>query len=128
MIALTMQRGAEHALAERSGDETLRAARKAARKRVNHRIAFMGHAVAYAAVILFLAVVAGLWVALIVALSWGIGLASHGFWGVVAPELRERWVADEVGHQVRTSVVRERRAMGNEHARDMHRLSAAHVK
>jgi two-component system sensor histidine kinase HydH len=85
----------------------------------------MGHGVVYLAVVLFLAVVAGWWPATIVALSWGIGLAAHGFFGVVAPGLRERWVADEVGLQVRTSVLRERRSLGNEHAREMHRLSAA---
>ena len=98
---------------------------KRARSRANNRIAFLGHAVVYGCTNFFLLVVAGFTPAVITALSWGIGLAAHGFWAVLAPELRERWTADEVGRQVRTTVVREKRAMGSEHARDMHRLSAA---
>ena len=121
MIALTMVDSAHTLLADPQRERAL----KRARKRVNHRLAFMGHGVVYLAVVLFLAVVAGWWPATIVALSWGIGLAAHGFFGVVAPGLRERWVADEVGLQVRTSVLRERRSLGSEHAREMHRLSAA---
>jgi signal transduction histidine kinase len=101
------------------------AALKEARKRANKRIAFLGHAVIYAATSLFLFVVAGLFPALVVSLSWGIGLAAHGFFGVVAPELRDRWIAEEVSHRVESSVGRERRSLGVEHAKEMHRLSAA---
>jgi signal transduction histidine kinase len=98
---------------------------KRARSRANNRIAFLGHAVVFGCTNFFLLVVAGLWPAVITSLSWGIGLAAHGFWAVLAPELRERWTADEVSRQVKTTVVREKKAMGNEHAREMHRLSAA---
>lgn len=98
---------------------------KRARKRANRRIGFLGHLVVFLATNLLVLATAGFFAALILALSWGIGLAAHGFFAVVAPELRDRWVDDEVGRQVHTSVTAERRALGEEHVRDMYRLSAS---
>ena len=54
-------------------------------------ISFLGHAIVWFMVVLFISIVASPFVGLIVALAWGIGLASHGFFGVAAPLLRERW-------------------------------------
>ncbi len=85
---------------------------KKARSRANHRIAFLGHMVVYVCTSAFVTLVAGLFVGVIVAMSWGIGLAAHGFFGVVAPVLRERWVQMEVADQVKTTVVKERRHLG----------------
>lgn len=96
-----------------------------ARSRANHRIAFLGHAIVYAGIIALLLVAAGPLVMAIVGLSWGVGLAAHGFFGVVAPLLRDRWVDDEVSRQVETSVGHERRTLGEGHAREMHQLSAS---
>ena len=105
--------------------DSQKAARKKARKRANYRIAFMGHAVVWAMTSVFLLVVAGAFPMMVVALSWGIGLAAHGFFSVLAPQLREQWIEQEVNNKVTPAVVRERRSLGEEHARQMHRLSAS---
>ena len=112
MMALTMQAGtnrsAQRALArqqrtelrkqraearaqKRRGnapDDPQQLALKKAKSRVNHRIAFFGHGVVYLATCLLLLVVAGPLPMFIVALSWGIGLAAHGFFAVAAPLMR----------------------------------------
>jgi signal transduction histidine kinase len=62
---------------------------------------------------------------MVVAFGWGIGLAVHGFVAVVAPELRERWVAADVGREVQSAELRERRVLGDRHARTMEKLSAS---
>jgi signal transduction histidine kinase len=55
------------------------------------RISFYGHAVVFAMCLLLISFVAGPFVGIIVALAWGIGLAAHGFFAIVAPSLRARW-------------------------------------
>jgi signal transduction histidine kinase len=82
---------APHSLAPRASSQS------AARSSANHRIAWYGHAIVYALSCFLLFVVAGFFPALIVALAWGIGLASHGFFAVAAPVLRERWVRQAEG-------------------------------
>src|SRR5437773_8425982 len=82
-----------------------RLARDDARRLATHRVAFLGHAVAWSTVGLFLFVVAGAKVALIVALAWGIGLACHGFFAVLGPVLRRRWTDDEVARRLASNVV-----------------------
>ncbi len=113
MIAASMQQGRD------------RAALRRARSRANHRVAFMAHAIAFGMTVLLIWVGASFFVAVIVGLAWGIGLALHGFFGVVAPSLRERWVQEELDPQIRASVRHERAVLGGDHARQMHRLSAA---
>jgi signal transduction histidine kinase len=94
---------------------------KRARKSANHRIAFYGHAMVWFAVILFLTAVAGPGPATIVALAWAIGLACHGYFGVLAPRLREQLIAEELkGHLQET-----RRALKDEHLRSVAELSAS---
>jgi signal transduction histidine kinase len=95
-----------------------------ARRAAGHRIAFLGHALIWAAVCLLLLVVAGFFPALVVALSWGIGLVAHGFFGVMAPVLHARWVSAEVGRKLHESVTHERRASEGRHARALEALSA----
>jgi polar amino acid transport system substrate-binding protein len=96
-----------------------------ARRAAGHRVAFVGHALIWAAVCLLLLVVAGFFPALVVALSWGIGLLAHGFFGVVAPVLHARWVGAEVGRRVQQSVTHERRVSEGRHARALEALSAS---
>lgn len=57
----------------------------------NILIAWLGHVMVYGLSCLLLLVVAGPFPALIVALAWGIGVASHGFFAVAAPALRRKW-------------------------------------
>jgi signal transduction histidine kinase len=91
----------------------------------NRRIWFLGHAVVYSCTGLFLLFVAGFFVATIVMLSWGIGLAAHGFFAVMAPILRERWTATEIETRVRTGVTAEKRQIEGRHARSLEQLSAS---
>jgi signal transduction histidine kinase len=98
--------------------------RKRARSRANHRIAFAGHAVVYLTTCCLLAVLF-FPAAIIVALAWGIGLAAHGFFGVLAPVLRERWTEQEVARVVPAVRATERRASEDRHARNVERIAAS---
>lgn len=59
-----------------------------ARRLVGRQIAFLGHFVVYSLGCTLLLITAGPLATLIVALGWGIGLASHGFFAVAAPMMR----------------------------------------
>jgi signal transduction histidine kinase len=96
-----------------------------ARRAAALRLGFVTHLVPYAATCLFLLFVAGFRVAMIVALAWGIGVACHGFLAVVAPELRRRWIRDEVVRRVDVDVSRSRREIEGRHARSLEALSAS---
>jgi signal transduction histidine kinase len=96
-----------------------------ARRAVARKMGFFAHLVPYASVCFFLLFVAGFRAAFVVALSWGIGLACHFFFALVAPGLRERLVRDEVDRQVQTGVTRERRQLADEHAQRLEALSAS---
>lgn len=65
-----------------------RAEDRPAKKLVGRALGFAGHVIVFTMVCLLLLVVAGFLPTLIVALSWGIGLAAHGFFAVAAPLLR----------------------------------------
>lgn len=95
-----------------------------ARRNVGARIGFLAHATVYASTLLLLLVTAGLVPTFIVALAWGIGFSAHGFFAVVAPHLRERWVEDEV-RRIRAEVFEDRTARSNRHARSLESLSAS---
>jgi len=96
-----------------------------ARDAVSRRIGFLGHFVPYVCVCLFLLVVAGFRTAMIVALSWGIGVAIHFFFALVAPDLRKRWTEEEVGRRVTVDVSHQRRELEGRHARTLEHLSAS---
>jgi signal transduction histidine kinase len=98
---------------------------QAARRRANQRLSFYTHAVAFGSVCAMLIVVAGLRAALIVAMSWGIGLAIHYFVAIVSPRLRGRFIEEEVGRQVKQGVDRERRAIESRNSRSLEHLSAS---
>lgn len=99
--------------------------RDEARRKAGRRIGFIAHALVFAMTNLLLLVVAGIFPTLIVGLAWGIGLMSHGFFAVVAPELRRHWTEAELARRVHTSVVGERRLIEGRHARSLEELSAS---
>jgi signal transduction histidine kinase len=102
-------------------EETYLEARRAAERKIR----FFQHLISYTFVVLFLMVVVNKFVAVIVALSWGIGLASHFFQAIVAPDLRRKWVRGEVERQVSRSVSRQRVALEDEKLRSLEELSAS---
>ncbi len=94
-----------------------------ARRRVNRRIGFTAHAIAYVSVCVLL-IFATRRVGLLVALAWGIGLACHYFFAVGAPEMRRRLLEREVARQVAAGAPRERRSLSDKHVRSLEELSA----
>lgn len=98
---------------------------RAARAAVARRLGFLAHAIPYATVCTFLLFVAGFRPAMIVAMSWGIGLAIHGFFALVAPDLRRRWTEEEVRRRVPDAVAHKRLEMEDRHARNLEHLSAS---
>jgi len=116
------RRGLRSGRAPLSAEErALRAAHRAAAR----KIGFLAHLVPYLSVCFFLLFVGGFRPAFIVALAWGIGLACHWFFALVAPELRERLIREEVQRQVSRGVTRERRQLADEHAQRLEALSAS---
>jgi signal transduction histidine kinase len=101
-----------------------RAYRKA-RRAANRKIGFLSHLVPYGSVCLFLLFVAGFRVATIVALSWGIAVALHYFFAIVAPRLREALIQQEVRQQVHANVSEQKRTLEGRHAQHVEELSAS---
>ncbi len=101
------------------------AAHAEAARVVRKRIAFFGHAVAWGAFGLFLLVTAGLFPTLVVLLAWGVGLACHGYFAVVAPELRQRWTETEVRRRLERDVTEDRRLTEGRHNRSLEELAAS---
>ena len=97
---------------------------RAARAEANRRIGFFAHLVPYLAVVTFLTFVAGPRAAGIVALAWGIGVASHFFGAILAPRIHQRIVEREVSRRVHADVSRERRTLVDAHARHVEQLAA----
>lgn len=95
-----------------------------ARRKANARMGFLFHLIPYAATCFFLLLVAGFRAFLSVAVFWGIGVVCHWF-AVQAPELRRRWVEDEVNKKLSTSVSQERRVMQTQHNRSVEELTAS---
>ncbi len=95
-----------------------------ARRTAERKIRFFQHLISYSFVVLFLAFI-NFRTAVIVALAWGIGLASHFFQAIVAPDLRRKWVRSEVERQVSRSVSRQRVALEDEKLRSLEELSAS---
>lgn len=96
-----------------------------ARQAAARKMGFIAHLVPYVSVCSFLLFVAGFRAAMIVAMAWGIGLACHWFFAIVAPGLRERLITDEVEQRVQRGVTRERRQLNDEHAQRLEELSAS---
>ncbi|MDH3214398.1 MAG: ATP-binding protein [Myxococcales bacterium] len=96
-----------------------------ARRRAKRKFGFVWHFVAYALVCVFLLFVAGIRPAFIVALAWGIGIGCHYFAAVLAPDLRRRFIEQEVSRQVVHDVSRERRELEDKHVASLEELSAS---
>jgi len=95
-----------------------------AQRLANRKLGFVSHLVPYLATCAFLLFVAGPRAAMIVAMAWGIGVASHWF-GVLAPTLRKRWIDQEVHQRLNRTVSKERRVLEGQHARSLEELSAS---
>jgi signal transduction histidine kinase len=98
---------------------------KEARRAVARRMGFYAHFFPYVATCLFLLIVAGFRPALIVAFWWGWGVAIHGFFALVAPDMRRRWTEEEVGRRLPVEVAHNRRELEGRHARNLETLSAS---
>ncbi len=96
-----------------------------ARRAANRKIGFLSHLVPYAAVCLFLFFVAGFRPAAIVGLGWGIGVALHYFFAIVAPRLRQDLIQREVRQQVHVNVSEQKRTLEGRHAQHVEELSAS---
>ncbi len=106
---------------ETPAERTLRIARR----RAARKFGFIAHLVPYTMTCLFLTVVAGPRVGLVAALSWGIGVACHGFFALVSPELRQRLIDAEVERELREQSGAQRREIEGRHARSLEELSAS---
>jgi signal transduction histidine kinase len=98
---------------------------RAARRRANARIGFHAHALTFLGVLFIVLFFVGARPAMILGLCWGIGLASHYFGAVVAPDVRRRYIDREVRREVRHSAPRERRDIEGKHVRSLEELSAS---
>ncbi|HKP60620.1 MAG TPA: ATP-binding protein [Polyangiales bacterium] len=77
---------------------------------------------------LLILVTAGPYPMLLTGLSWGIGLAAHGFFGVIAPRLRERWEHEDdqpQAPQVAAPAAAAAAVADDSRARSLEELSAA---
>jgi signal transduction histidine kinase len=97
-----------------------------ARRRVNHRIAFLTHFGSYLATLAIILVASrSIRVVMIVGLSWGIGVFCHYLWAMMAPSLRDRWVEEEVGTRSARGVRTERKQVETRSRRSLEDLSAS---
>jgi two-component system sensor histidine kinase HydH len=95
-----------------------------ARKLAGRKVAFLGHLLVYLCTGFFFLVVAGFFVTAVIMLSWGVGLAAHGFFAVAAPILRKHWSRD-VEVRARSDALDERQKVEGRHARSLEVLSAS---
>jgi signal transduction histidine kinase len=93
----------------------------AKRPGAGHIIAFGAHALAWGMVCLLITVTAGLYPGFVTALAWGVGLAIHGYFAVIAPEVRRQWAARDVV----VTAGNERRVLEGRHQRSLEQLSAS---
>jgi signal transduction histidine kinase len=98
---------------------------KEAREAVARRLGFFGHLIPYVSVNLIILFTAGFRPAFITALCWGIGLASHGFFALIAPDLRKQWTEDELRHRMPEEMSKSRRELEDRHAKHLEHLSAS---
>ncbi len=95
-----------------------------ARSLANRKVWFLGHAVVFASTGSLLLFTAGYFAAMVVMLAWGIGLAAHGFFAVLAPVLREKWTQEDLVRRA-PAVTEQRRQLEGRHARSLEQLSAS---
>jgi len=96
-----------------------------AQRAASRKMGFLAHFVPYVCTITFLLFVAGFRPAMIVALSWGIGLACHYFFAILAPDLRSRILDREVSRRVDAGVSAERASLAGAQQQRLEELSAS---
>ncbi len=96
-----------------------------ANKVANLKLRFLRHAVVYGVTIMFFLVVAGWEPAMIIGLIWGVFLALQGFSSYYAPDLRKKFIDEEVARRLGRTVTDERRMIEGKHARSLEQLSAS---
>ncbi len=114
--ALGPQKGSQESTEDRAYRE--------ARQRADEKLRFVRALASYLVTVLVVGLVAGRFVAGMVAFWWGLGIAKHAFSVFWAPRLRERWIEREVSQRVSRGVRREREALAAEHTRSLEELSA----
>jgi signal transduction histidine kinase len=107
---------------ERSEEQKLY---RQARRRAAVKLSFVTHFVTYGSVVIMLLFIAGFRAAFYTAFGWGIFIVLHYFAALVAPELRRRFIDNEVSLEVQKSATRERRSLEDRHARSLEQLSAS---
>ena len=100
------------------------AAHQEAARSVARRVAFLGHALLWGVVSVGVLTIAGMLPGLIVTFAWGAGLAAHGFFAVLGPDLRRRWTEAEQA-RIPARLAQERRDVETRHARSLEQLSAS---
>lgn len=99
--------------------------RERARTSANRLIGFIGHVIVFVPACLLVFVTTGSFLAgLVVTIGWLIAILVHGFFGVLAPLLRERWMRRELS-QHRAEADAGRAQAEARHARSVAELSAA---
>jgi signal transduction histidine kinase len=96
-----------------------------AKRAADARIGFLIHGTVYSLVIFGILVSGGFWAAFTTAIFWGIGIASHFIGAIAGPELRRRWIEQQVGPRVANETQQQRRDLESEQARRVQRLSAS---
>ena len=96
-----------------------------AKKAVERRVGFFSHAVVYVMVLLLILVTAGFYPMLVLALSWGIGVASHGYSAIIAPGLQKRWLEEEYRLRLGPGSAETQRQLQGQHAKSLEALSAS---
>lgn len=91
----------------------------------NQKLRFLRHLVVYAVTIAFFLFTAGFEPALIIGLLWGIFLALQGFSSYYAPDLKKKFIDEEVARRLGRTVTEERRSIEGKHARSLEQLSAS---
>jgi signal transduction histidine kinase len=95
-----------------------------ARRRAARKYGFIAHLVPYTMTCLFITAVAGFRAGMIVAFAWGIGVALHGFFALVSPDLRKRLLEAEVERSQREGDAESRRELEERHTRSLEELAA----
>jgi signal transduction histidine kinase len=95
-----------------------------ARRRAARKFGFIAHLVPYTTTCLFITAVAGFRAGMIVAFAWGIGVALHGFFALISPDLRRRLLDAEVERNEREGDAEARRDLEERHARSLEELAA----
>jgi signal transduction histidine kinase len=100
-------------------------ARREAKRRADARIGFLIHGTIYTLVIFGILISGGFVAALTTATFWGIGLVSHFIGAIAGPELRKRWMEQELGPAVASETQQQRRSLESEQAKRVQQLSAS---